>query len=396
MDQSLPSPAFAYDGRDAGPLLKLLVLQPTPFCNLHCDYCYLPHRSSTRTLSLDGLSQIFRNLFASQLVQGQFTVVWHAGEPLVLPISFYEQALQTISALNIHNYPITHAIQTNGTLLTQGWCDFIKRTNFQIGVSIDGPAFIHDAHRHTRAGKGTHAAVMSGVALLQKNQIDFHVIAVITRHALNFPDEFFRFFMQHGVRKIGLNVEEIEGIHTSSSLGTEGTDHKFRHFMQRLYALAKTTNGTFRIREFEHVHNAILHDAYDFPSEQTHPFAIISVDCEGNFTTFSPEFLGMQSATYGDFILGSVWLDAFESVRATPKFQALYQDIQSGVALCKNQCEYFALCGGGAPANKYYENGTLDSTETMYCRYTTKIPVDIVLQDLEYTLRKTPDGNISV
>ena len=31
------------------PWISLLVLQPSPFCNINCDYCYLPNRSLQET-----------------------------------------------------------------------------------------------------------------------------------------------------------------------------------------------------------------------------------------------------------------------------------------------------------------------------------------------------------
>ena len=76
--------------------VKLVVIQPTPFCNLDCDYCYLPNRRSKEKLSLDLIEPIFKNLFNSQFIEREFTVVWHAGEPLAMPISFYESAFEKI------------------------------------------------------------------------------------------------------------------------------------------------------------------------------------------------------------------------------------------------------------------------------------------------------------
>ena len=383
MDTSNAQTPLASPHHGTSPHLKLLVLQPTPFCNLNCDYCYLPDRAAKRSLSLDLLERIFHNLFASNLIETQFTVVWHAGEPLVMPVSFYEQAFQKIRALNVKGYHIVHSMQTNGTLINQEWCDFIKRYKVHIGVSIDGPAFIHDAHRKTRAGKGTHAAVMRGMALLQSNNIEFHVIAVITQQSLNFPDEIFYFFMKNSVKRVGFNIEEIEGVNTSSSLKKIGSEKRYQKFMRRIYDLTKNTPHSFVVREFEHILDFIVQEPNIIQSEQTVPFVILSIDCDGNFTTFSPEFLGLKSSVYGDFVLGNVWNDTFESVYTSQKFRSIYQDISRGVELCRNTCEYFPLCGGGAPVNKYFENGMLCSAETMYCRYTVKTPVDIVLDDLE-------------
>jgi uncharacterized protein len=371
-----------------GPV-KLVIIQPSPLCNLDCDYCYLPHRSSTHRLSLDLLEPIFRQLFASRFVNEVFTVVWHAGEPLAVPLAFYRTAFAKIAELdqqwNTKGLKITHAMQTNATLLNQAWCDFIKDHDVQIGVSIDGPAFIHDAHRKSRSGQGTHARTMRGVSLLQSNGIDFHVIIVLTRDSLDYPDEIFHFFVEHGMYHIGFNIEEVEGINRSSSLAEAGAEARYRAFMERFYTLTKSTNGKLRVREFEHIRHLILHGEA-IEGGQFTPFSMINIAYNGDFSTFSPELLSMESPDYGDFLLGNIMHQPFDSVCQTDKFRRMNADIQAGVALCKHACEYFSLCGGGAPSNKYFENHSFRSTETLYCRLTHKVLVDIVLADIEASL----------
>src|ERR1700737_4846606 len=96
-----------------GPL-ELLVIQPTPFCNINCSYCYLPARQSTRQVSPDVLDHTFRQVFASGLVQHPFTVIWHAGEPFVLPPSFYQMAFDLAHTHNRDGMPLYHSFQTNG------------------------------------------------------------------------------------------------------------------------------------------------------------------------------------------------------------------------------------------------------------------------------------------
>ncbi len=113
------------------------------------------------------------------------------------------------------------------------------------------------------------------------------------------------------------------------------------------------------------------------------PLAIISVDCHGRFSSFSPELLGLPSADYGDFVLGRVAEDDFASVLETPKFRAIQADIDAGVERCRQECSYFALCGGGAPVNKYFENGTFVSTETLFCRLNRQALLEVVLDKLE-------------
>lgn len=371
-----------------GPV-SLVVIQPTTFCNLDCDYCYLPGREIKNKFSLDLLEPIFKNLFSSPYLKSEFTIVWHAGEPLTMPPSFYESAFEIINDIslkfNINQYPFQHSIQTNGTLINQAWCDLIKKHKIRIGVSLDGPAFLHDAHRKTRTGLGTHTSTMRGISWLKRNGIDFSVIAVLTQESLKYPDEIFNFFLENQITKVGFNIEEVEGVNLDSSLSKSGTDQKYLMFMQRLYQLVKCSHKKLQVREFEHIKRMIIN-----PNQvllgQSHPFTMINVNYKGDFMTFSPELLSLNIPQYGELILGNVLTDSFESVCHSEKFQQINNDIQAGINLCRQTCEYFSLCGGGAPINKYFENGSFNSTETMYCRYTQKILTDIVLADIEQEL----------
>jgi len=139
------------------------------------------------------------------------------------------------------------------------------------------------------------------------------------------------------------------------------------------------------VREFQSATSAIMSGGLmeNAQAQQTSPFAIISVDCHGNFSTFSPELLGLTSEDYGDFTFGNVMTDTFDSILSTPKFTAVAQDIAAGIRRCRETCEYFAYCGGGAPVNKYFENGSFDSTETMFCRLSKQAVLNVVLEKLE-------------
>lgn len=370
-------------------VLKLVVIQSTTFCNLNCDYCYLPDRQSKFKFSLDLLEPIFSNLFTSPFVSKQFTVVWHAGEPLSMPISFYEAAFHKIEQLNhqLNSEPfiISQSIQTNGTLLNQEWCNLIKKYDVKLGVSLDGPAFIHDVHRKTRTGLGTHAGTMRGISLLKANDIDFSIIAVLTHDSLDYPEEIFNFFVENQIKYVGFNIDEIEGEHSSSSLSGNDVEGRYRAFMKRFLDLTKSTNGALQVREFESTRNTIL-GKVNIEQGQFTPFTMINIAYNGDFSTFSPELLSMKSHLYGDFILGNVSRNSFESVCGTEKFQKMNQDIQAGVKLCQSTCQYFSVCGGGAPANKYFENGSFRSAETLYCKYTKKVLVDLILEDIEASL----------
>src|SRR5215471_9202156 len=372
-----------------GPL-ELLVLQPTPFCNINCSYCYLPDRQSTRRMSLDTLDQTFRWVFESGLAREPFVLLWHAGEPLVLPVSFYETAEDLLRRRNVANVPVLQSFQTNATLLDASWCEFLRRPGYHLGVSVDGPDFLHDRYRRTRQGRGTLDRVLQGIQLLHERGVPFEVITVLTADSLDYPDELFDFYQANEIGSVGFNIEEIEGPHTASSLQRAGTPERFRRFLARFLTLACSADPPLGVREFETSAAALLARCRCGPgmrSQENKPWAIVNVDCEGNFSTYSPELLGIPSPTHGGFSLGNVSTDSLEAVVASARFQRLEDEIGHGVEMCRESCTYFPFCGGGPPANKYFENGTFASTETLFCRLHKKACLDITLDLLEHSAK---------
>jgi uncharacterized protein len=368
-----------------GPL-ELLVLQPTPFCNINCSYCYLPNRQSTKRMSADTLARIFQWVFDSGLAREPFTLLWHAGEPLVLPVSFYEAAAELLRQHNVATVPVLQSFQTNATLLDAAWCAFLRGPDIHLGVSVDGPDFLHDRHRRTRQGRGTLDRVLQGIDLLHEHGVSFEVITVLTADALDYPDELFDFYQANRIRSVGFNVEEIEGPHTTSSLQRAGTPERFHRFLTRFLTLAHAADPPLLLREFETSAAVLLGERHCGPGTRTQenkPWAIINVDCEGNFSTYSPELLGVSSLTHGGFTLGNVATDTLEGVIASARFQRLEDEIGRGVEMCRESCRYFPFCGGGPPANKYFENGTFVSTETLFCRLHKKVCLDVTLTLLE-------------
>jgi uncharacterized protein len=367
----------------AGPL-DLLVLQPTPFCNIDCSYCYLPNRQSTRRIGTAVLDRVFAEVFAAGIVRGPFTVVWHAGEPLVLPPVFYEGAFALLNRYNTAGVPVRHSFQTNATLLDDDWADFIRARELGVGVSVDGPAFLHDRCRKTRRGEGTLARVLEGMRRLRERDIPFHVITVLTRASLDCPDELFDFYVANGVRRVGFNVEEIEGPNTSSSLNAPYIRAALTHFLSRFYDLAERADPPLCVREFDGARGVLLHGLDSPPADnQSVPLAIVNVDCDGNFGTFSPELLGLPTSHYTSFALGNILTDSLAESVNSPRLQTMWRDIRAGIDRCRKSCTYFNWCGGGAPVNKYFENGSFDSTETMFCRLSRQAVVDVVLEKLE-------------
>lgn len=197
----------------------------------------------------------------------------------------------------------------------------------------------------------------------------------------------FDFYQAHGIFSVAFNVEEIEGPHTTSSLQQAGTPERFRRFLRRFVTLAAEAEPPLQVREFDCSAAALLAGRppkeLSARTQENRPWGIVNVDCAGNFSTYSPELLGVKSLAHGDFALGNVAVDNLESVRASARFQKLEAEIERGVSLCRANCTYFPYCGGGPPANKYFENGTFASTETLFCRLHKKVCLDVALELLE-------------
>lgn len=388
----------AFHPRDFDPPLttRLLILQPSPFCNIDCDYCYLPDRQSKARMSMQTVRMAAQRLLEDNLLGTDLTIVWHAGEPLAVPIQWYERAFAEIAEVLGHHCTLSHAVQTNAMLINDEWCEFFKRHEIRIGVSVDGPGDLHDAHRRTRDGKGTHAKVLRGMEYLRRHGIAFHAIAVITPATFKQVDRFVAFFEAQGVTELGCNFDEAEGTHRASSMA--GHEALHQAFLEDMLMRVRRTNRPLRLRELASALQLVstplptyTWKGRKWPANlQVLPFAMVNVAHDGTFCTFSPELLGQPAPHHQNFMFGHVSQVSYLQAARSPGFQSTWADIARGLDLCEASCAHFAYCGGGAPANKYYENGRLDSTETLYCRTMLKRPFDIVLTQLERDMASAP------
>ena len=374
------------------PLIELLVVQPTPFCNINCRYCYLPNRDTKAVVSSRTLTNLFSQVFTSGWARDCLSVVWHAGEPLVLPIEFYRHAFRTVDALRPADVLVTHSFQTNGTLIDEEWCRFFTEEHVNLGVSIDGPKRLHDHNRLTRAGRGTFDKTIAGIRLLRQKQVPFHVISVLSMESMLAAQQMFDFYVEEGIQQVCFNAEETEGGHVSRSFAQSDVEGAYYRFLSEFWRLsaAQPDKITF-IREIEHALQQVIRpkDA-PFSNQLVEPFAITSMDWAGNISTFSPELLGLKNKDYGDFVLGNINCDRLGDLPQRANFTKMLKDIEAGVAMCREGCEYFSVCGGGEPVNKLAENGTFVSAETAYCRVTKMRTTDLVLDALE---RAPPPGS---
>lgn len=191
--------------RIATPFAKPLYVMLKPagaHCNLACKYCYYLEKSklyatSQRHLMTDEMLERFTQEYIEAQTMGHVLFTWHGGEPLMRSIDFYKKAL-TLQQKYARGRYIDNVIQTNGTLLTDEWCEFFAQNHWLVGISIDGPQQYHDHYRQTSAGKPSWERVMHGIRLLNKHHVEWNAMAVVNAYNADHPLEFYHFFKEHG------------------------------------------------------------------------------------------------------------------------------------------------------------------------------------------------------
>lgn len=165
-----------------------IMLKPRgPICNLDCKYCYFlskerlyPH--SAFRMDADLLETYTRQYIAAQ-PGPEVTFAWQGGEPTLMGLDFFRRAVALQEEYGRPGQRVGNSLQTNGVLLDDNWCRFLKEHDFLVGLSLDGPRPLHDAYRLDKGGHPTFDRVMRGLRLLQKHEVAFNVLTTV--HAAN-------------------------------------------------------------------------------------------------------------------------------------------------------------------------------------------------------------------
>lgn len=171
-------------------------------CNLDCRYCFYLDKESlfepgTRfRMGEEVLTAYIRQQFESQ--RGPEVVfAWQGGEPTLMGIEFFERAV-ALQREFAQGRRVENALQTNGILLDDAWGAFLHREQFLVGLSLDGPAALHDAHRVDKGGRPTFERVMRGLGVLRKHGVAFNTLTVVHRDNVRHPLEVYRFLKEAG------------------------------------------------------------------------------------------------------------------------------------------------------------------------------------------------------
>ena len=189
------------------PYFHVLAKPSGPICNLDCEYCFFLSKEALYPgdrfrMSDDLLDEYVRQVIESQSAP-EVTIAWQGGEPTLMGVDFFRRALEVAERYRRPGQDIQHTIQTNGTLLTDEWCELLHDHEFLVGLSIDGPRELHDAYRVDKKGAPTFDKVMRGHALLRKHDVEYNVLCTVNAANQNHPRDVYRFFRDElGARHI--------------------------------------------------------------------------------------------------------------------------------------------------------------------------------------------------
>lgn len=190
-------------------------------CNLACRYCYYLEKNklyddSRRHMMTDEMLELFTKEYIEAQTMDCVLFTWHGGEPLLRSLDFYKKAM-SLQKKYAGNKQIDNVIQTNGTLLTDEWCEFFAQNHWLVGISIDGPQIYHDSYRQTSSGKPSWEKVMHGIRLLNKHNVEWNAMAVINSLNVANPLEFYHFFKENGCQYLQFTpiVERVIGHNTT-------------------------------------------------------------------------------------------------------------------------------------------------------------------------------------
>jgi uncharacterized protein len=339
-----------------------VVLQPTTWCNLDCRYCYLPLRKLKHQMPLEVAETLAEAVAQFEDSGHPIGVIWHGGEPLAVGQQKFAALLAPFEALRragrVHHY-----VQTNATLITETWCDLLVAYDVRVGVSIDAV----NAERVDLRGKPAIDRILRGITYLRVHGIPFSIISVVSNTGIAMPLELLEFLTTLGCHSVGFNIEETEGINTDRQ---PPTAVQAEEFWRRVLSWTREHPAAPPVREVERLaeYLRLIRSGQRAEWDRRRLDPIPTVSWKGDVVLLSPELADTPAPEYGDFVAGNVLERPLTEILRDAHRLSYVRDFLTGLDRCQAECEFFDFCRGAQAANRYFENGSLMTTETNYCR----------------------------
>ena len=328
-------------------VISLLIKPASGNCNLACDYCFYhdsakhdrrPHHPLMNPNTMTHLlKEAYKNAKKALIVSFQ------GGEPLLAGIDFYEQVMATIK--KEATVPTYLSIQTNGTLLTEEFVSLLKKHQFLVGISLDGPAEFHNRHRDP--SHGSYDEVMKGINLLKEYEVPFNVLCVVTPTNVNHATTLYHFFKDQGLAY----SQYIPGvpIYGDDKFIISATD--YFHFLDELFTCWQEeilTESPVSIRLFDNMIASLLKlptNACDLNEQCGHHLIV-----EANGDCYPCDFYVSKQ-----YLLGNIHNVALIDLINSSHMEEFHeQSLRTSVACIA--CPYHELCWGGCQKYRQTNN----------------------------------------
>jgi uncharacterized protein len=343
-----------------------------PSCNLSCEYCfYLEKQALFPAGEKYRMPDKVLSAFITQYITSQPTpvveFVWQGGEPTLLGIDFFRRVIELQKPF-AGQKTITNSLQTNGTLLTDEWCQFLKKNNFMVGISLDGPKDIHDRYRRDRKDNGSFDQVMRGLRLLQGHEVDYNVLACVARDMAKQPIEIYRFLKEEGVEFIQFTpiIERLSDVQSAQTglrlAGPAALDKKGQQGQVAPWSVIPEEYGDFLIAIYE---DWVRHDvgtvfvmnfewAFNAWIGNPSPVCVHAKQCGRSVVIeHNGDVYACDHCVYPQHRLGNIVTDALPAM--------VRKSLESGFGCSKetalphwcSECDVLAACQGGCPKHRF-------------------------------------------
>lgn len=333
-------------------------------CNLACAYCYYLEKAnlykdtSKHVMSDELLEKFIREYIGSQTMH-EVLFTWHGGETLMRPLSFYRKVVE-LQRQYAGGHAIDNCIQTNGTLLTDEWCEFFKENNWLVGISIDGPQEFHDEYRKNRSGRPSFAKVMQGIRLLNKHGVEWNAMAVVNDYNADYPLEFYHFFKEIGCRYIQFApiVERLskheDGRYLATPLqpGEQLADfsvspEQWGNFLCTLFdEWVRNDVGQIFIQLFDST-------LANWVGEQPGVCSMAKTCGHAGVMEFNGDVYACDHYVFPEFKLGNIYQQTLVEMMYSERQMEFGQMKQKSLPSQCRACEFLFACNGECPKNRF-------------------------------------------
>ena len=334
------------------PAISCLLKPSSGMCNMRCEYCFYCDETAKRSQESYGFmsEETLRNIIRRTLsrAQGMAAYAFQGGEPTLRGLDFFRTAVELQKQYNRNGVRITNALQTNGSLLDDDWCRFLKENDFLVGVSIDGTQTVHDRFRHMKSSDGSAwEKAVRAAELLDRYGVEFNILTVVNSEVAANIKDIYSFF-----RKKGWMWQQY--IACLDPLGEEKgnmpwslTPEAYGKFLIELFGLWYSDfrkGNAPHIRQFDN-YIGILRGARPESCDMTGTCSVQYV-CEADGSVYPCDFYMLDEYKLGNF--NEDRLDGLDSKRAEIRFVERSWELDKN---CKN-CRYYSLCRGGCQRNR--------------------------------------------